>query len=842
MLEKLEQIAEKIVDYFYSSNTNITSKKKNQKKENIKKEEVNSVYYEIIPYHMNDFSFDIFKKLLDNFASFSDRVNFFIIWNNVSKKLIVSFPEILEKKFINRFYNYFPSSKIVKINEDFSMEDRIKDILYSENYTWYIGVNGDINLKDNDFYKEFFYLFKDVPAKAISCIRYSLVLNSKSQIEKENSEEEIVAKWWGELLYDFLRWILKITYIFFSKLFWISTKKEKKQKEISEKLSTWINGTAISIAIYGKTFYWLYYALLKKKLNNEVYKSDNEVFSKISILEFTKMFHIPTKQEKIEWLSYINYKRLAPPSNLPSETENITILWKADWANEKQIVWLKQEDKARHVYIIWKTGVGKSTLLSNMIFSDLEKWRGIALLDPHGDLINTILNILPESRKDDVVLFDVSNTENPVWFNVFDNNGYSKDLQVSSILSVFKKLYWNSWWPRLEYIFRNVLLALSDYENANFLHIIKMLQDKQFRKKVLIHIKDPLIKDFWEKEFSKRSERFAAEAIAPIMNKVGQFVSSPIIRNIFWQSKSTINIQNIMQEWKILLVNLSKGLIWDDNSNMIGSFIVTQIQNETMKRANIPMEERKEFTLYIDEFQNFATESFAVILSEARKYNLSLVVANQYISQVDESIQNAIFGNIWNIIAFNSGNKDAEVLQKQFKNQVTVDDITSIPRFKAYTKIMIDGTSTDVFSLSTYPIEKEKYKTLEFVNKVKAISNKKYTRKKEDVEKDIVELTMDNKKENEKSNISDKKNDIKVDEKIIENKDDKIYEWVVKLKFNYWLFVVANGYEWLLHKKNINLPEWISWKDYYNVWDKVKVKLIEFKEVDGQKKAVWEWV
>jgi len=362
------------------------------------------------------------------------------------------------------------------------------------------------------------------------------------------------------------------------------------------------------------------------------------------------------------------------------------------------------------------------------------------------------------------------------------------------------------------------------------------------------------------------------------MNKVGQFVSSPIIRNIFGQSKSTINIADIMQNNKIFLVNLSKGLIWEDNSAMIGSFIVSGLQVETMKRANLPMEKRNEFTLYIDEFQNFATESFAVILSEARKYKLSLVVANQYISQVDELVQNAIFGNVWNIVAFNSWNADAEILSKQFKNQVSVNDITSIPRFKAYTKIMIDGSSTDVFWLSTYPIQKEKYQTEEFVARLKALSNKKYTKKlseiTEDFAREFSEDKRNTKKQKIKNNIiTDNQDEItdnsqallgtakgsnslwwEKDNLWLSNKNKSqnqswnpddigdIFEWVVKLKFNYGLFVVAWWYEGLLHKKNINLPEGINWKDYYNIWDKVRVKLIDIKEVDWQKKAVWESV
>ena len=871
MIEKMEKLGEQIANYLFWPEKKYKKKKKT-KKDIVKKEELNSVFYEIIPYHKNEFDNESFFKLLKNFSNFSERINFFILWNLSSIKLIVSFPDMMEQKFITRFYNYFPSSKIKKI-DDIVNDDLSLNILKKETFDTYFCSedNEKLQLKDDNFFKEQLFLFKDISDDEVSCIRYSLVLNWKKEKKKEHDED---IKTLSELLYDAFIVFIKFVFNFLIILFtWKKNKKQKEENKQEEKQIITTTWKALSIWVCGKNFSGLYYKLLKNSFKNDIVKKDGEYFSSITITQFSKLFHVPSKDEKIDSISYINYKRIAPPPNLPSENEDITVLWKADWADETQVIWLKQEDKARHVYIVGKTWVWKSTLLSNMVLSDLEKNRGLALIDPHGDLIETVLNIVPESRKNDIVLFDVSNTENPVWFNIFEKwENYNKDLAVSTVLSIFKKLYWHSWGPRLEYIFRNVLLALSDYENANFLHIMKMLNDKNFRKKVLISVKDPVIKDFWEKEFAKRSERFASEAISPIMNKVGQFVSSPIIRNIFWQTKSTINIADIMQNNKVLLVNLSKWLIWEDNSAMIGSFIVSSLQVETMKRANVSMEERKDFSLYIDEFQNFATESFATILSEARKYKLSLIVANQYISQIDESIQNAVFGNIWNVIVFNSSTQDAEILAKQFKNQVSVNDITSIPRFKAYTKIMIDGSSTDVFGLSTYPISKEKYQDKDFVEQVKNLSIQKYTKSKQEVEKQINENVggWNNKQdivENSDKQVKSKKWKVNNTDGIWWENDPKwlepepilkswanpeintqswnpdvwdIFEWVVKLKFNYGLFVVAWWYEWLLHKKNINLPEGINWKDYYNIWDKVKVKLIEIKKVDNQEKAVWE--
>jgi len=837
MLESFEKIADKIADYIYWP-------KQKKHKKTIKKEEINSVFYEIVPYYKNDFDYKIFAKLLKNFSSFSERINFFVLWNNQVTKLVVSFPDKMEEKFKTRFYNYFPSSSLKKLNYIYLSNNKYYSVLEKNDFEQYICADEKIKIKDNNIFQEIFYLFQDIPNNEISAIRYSLVLNSKEELSNDDIEEEI--KWLLPMLWDGFVAFLKLIYAVLYRIL-TGSKLELKKKE---NVKTWISWTALSIWL-NWNISWIYYSTLKNYLQNSLKKQESECFSQVTITEFSKLFHVPTKEEKINTLSYINYKRLAPPPNLPDESEDITILWTADWADQKQVVGLKQEDKARHVYIVWKTWVGKSTLLSNMVLSDLERWRGLALIDPHWDLIDTVLKIIPENRKDDVVLFDVSDTENPVGFNIFEKwENYNKDLAVSTVLSIFKKLYWHSWGPRLEYIFRNVLLALSDYDDANFLDIMRMLTDKNFRKKVLVQVQDPIIKDFWEKEFAKRSERFASEAISPIMNKVGQFVSSPIIRNIFGQKKSTINMADIMQNNKIFLVNLSKWLIWEDNSAMIGSFIVSGLQVETMKRANLSMEQRKDFTLYIDEFQNFATDSFAVILSEARKYKLSLVVANQYISQVDDLVQNAIFGNVGNIVAFNSWNADAEILAKQFKNQVSVNDITSISKFKAYTKIMIDGSSTDVFGLSTHPISENKYQKPEYVAKLKAISNKKYTVSKEKVEQEIKnsrENPLLIKQEENKKQLEATKQTVKEETKSkvvkVENDDvNDIFEWIVKLKFNYGLFVVAGWYEWLLHKKNINLPEGISWKDYYNIWDKVRVKLVELKEVDGQKKAVWESV
>ena len=809
MIKYIEQFAENIVDWLDNQRQ---SKKHHDadKKNSTMIEAVDYSSYEIIPYHLNTFDEKTFQKLLNSFSYYSDRINFFVYWNNSNVKLLVNVPTVLEDKFVTNFYNFFPSSKLEKVSDtNFNPEEYL------------FTIDEPLKIKNPTFFKELFFVFKDVPSDNTAFIRYSLVLNSTWEVEYEGLLE---------LIRNGIKLFFRGIYYFFHQVFlWQPPKKRKPSKK--QQLQTGIKWTAISVWIGGNpAFNQLVFKYFSDNAEFPIHKQSWEIFSPTKVEYFSKIFHIPTKSEKIPFISYINYKRLPPPANLPKIDENTTILWNADWADEKIKVGLKQEDKARHVYIVGKTGVWKSTLLSNMVYSDLQHGKGLALIDPHGDLVETILSIIPENRVEDVVLFDVSDTEHPVWFNPFSqlsnnstNQEKNKDLLVSTILSVFKKLYGYSWGPRLEYILRNVLISLSDYPNANFLDIIKILTDKSFRQQVIKTISDPVMKNFWEKEFAKRSDRFASEAISPILNKIGQFVSSNIVRNIFGQTQSTINIQEIMNSNKILLVNLSKWLIWEDNSALLGSFIVSQIQVETMKRAMIPMKDRKHFSLYIDEFQNFATDSFAVILSEARKYNLSLIVANQYISQIEETVQNAIFGNVGNLIAFNSWNQDAEILAKQFKNKVTAEDIVSIPRFKAYAKIMIDGTSTDVFGLATYPISEEIQQSAEFVARLKALSNKKYTQPRQKVEEQISKTLSTTKLENLKSSEENKVvNPVVEEQKLPEEQKDKkqikqekqpekdstssedlndVFEWVVKLKFNYGLFVVTPKYEWLLHKK-----------------------------------------
>ncbi len=359
----------------------------------------------------------------------------------------------------------------------------------------------------------------------------------------------------------------------------------------------------------------------------------------------------------------------------------------------------------------------------------------MCLLDPHGDLIDTVLEHIPQHRINDVILFDVADSDFPIGFNLLQaDNEDEKNRIASGVVATFYKLFEHSWGPRLEYILRNVVLSIIDYPNATIMHILRVLIDKNFREEVVNHIQDEVVKKFWTNEFDKRNDRQREEAIGPITNKIGQFLSSRVVRNIFGQPRTKLNIRKVMDEGKILLVNLSKGKIGEDNSTMIGSLLTTKIQIDAMSRADIPMHERKDFYLYIDEFQNFATKSFATILSEARKYKLSLIVANQFTAQLDPDIRDAIFGNVGTMMSFTLGKDDADIISGQYKEIVSPNDLISLPMFTAYIKLMVDGINSDPFSMRTMPLTTPEG-SLELIDKIRKQSRQRYAMEKKELEK-----------------------------------------------------------------------------------------------------------
>lgn len=418
---------------------------------------------------------------------------------------------------------------------------------------------------------------------------------------------------------------------------------------------------------------------------------------------------------------------------------------------------IKEDDRRRHMYVIGKTGMGKSTVLENMIVQDIKNGKGVALVDPHGDFAEKILNYIPSNRVNDVIYFNPADIDYPIAFNVMETVAEEhKHLIASGLVGVFKKLWVDSWGPRLEYVLRNAILALLDYPGSTLLGVMRILVDKNFRKKVISRIQDPVVKSFWVEEYSKYPDRFQAEAIAPIQNKVGQFLSTALIRNVVGQVKSTINIREIMDKNKILIMNLSKGRIGEDASSLLGAMMITKIQLAAMSRIDIPESQRQDFYLYVDEFQNFATESFANILSEARKYRLDIIIAHQYIEQVEENVRAAVFGNVGSMLCFRIGAADAEFLLKEFEPYFTEEDLVNLTKYDIYLKLMIDGVSSNPFSATTLDPLAEKDRTNN-AEKIIIVSRERYSKPKEIVEEKIARWSGNEEDEREEEKVFEKK-------------------------------------------------------------------------------------
>ncbi|MBU0722454.1 type IV secretion system DNA-binding domain-containing protein [Patescibacteria group bacterium] len=431
--------------------------------------------------------------------------------------------------------------------------------------------------------------------------------------------------------------------------------------------------------------------------------------------------------------------------------EEITVFAETNFRNQYRQFGIKTDDRRRHMYLIGKTGMGKSTILENMIVDDIRSGKGVMVVDPHGDLAEKIIEHIPSSRVNDVIYFNPADMDYPIAFNIIEQvEPHLRHLVASGLIGVFKKLWADSWGPRLEYILRNAILAVLDYPGATLLAITRMLSDKNFRKKVIEKVQDPVVKSFWVNEFSGYANNFASEAVSPIQNKVGQFLSSALIRNIVGQVKSSIDLREIMDSSKILIMNLSKGRIGEDNSALLGAMMITKVQLSVMSRVDILEKNRKDFYLYIDEFQNFTTDSFANILSEARKYRLNLIMAHQYIEQLGEIVKPAVFGNVGTLVVFRVGAIDAEELVKEFTPVFTEEDLVNLAKYEFYIKLMIDGISSDPFSARGLAplIEEEKTGNKEKVIKV---SRERYAKQKLEIEDKINRWHINNEEKEERT-------------------------------------------------------------------------------------------
>ena len=381
------------------------------------------------------------------------------------------------------------------------------------------------------------------------------------------------------------------------------------------------------------------------------------------------------------------------------DENDLNIFATTNFRNEKVRFGIKADDRRRHFYAIGKTGSGKTNLMEVMAINDIRAGRGVAIVDPHGEFADRMLSFVPEERIQDTIYFNPSDVDFPIAFNPMEQvSTEHRHLIASGLMGVFKKIWVDMWSARMEYILNNTLLALLESPGATILGVMRMMAEKDYRKKIIENLKDPVIKAFWINEFGRYSERYETEALGAIQNKIGQFVSNPLIRNVVGQPHSSLNMRKIMDGSKIFIANLSKGKIGEDNSALLGAMLITRLQLAAMSRVDIPEAQRKDFFLYVDEFQNFATESFANILSEARKYHLDLILGHQYIEQLDEKVRAAVFGNVGTISAFRVGAPDAEFLEKEFMPEFTATDLVNLPKWNIYIKLMIDGIASHPFS------------------------------------------------------------------------------------------------------------------------------------------------
>ena len=484
--------------------------------------------------------------------------------------------------------------------------------------------------------------------------------------------------------------------------------------------------------------------VIKEAKNREI--SWNDV---LTTDELCWLVHLPTSYVKTPQINWVSARAFEPPSNLPIVDPDLTDNIKVE--NELTPIWITNfrwtnisfgigpSDRRRHIYVLWKTWMWKSTLLENMIIDDIRKGRGVAVIDPHGDLAEWVIWFIPKNRTNQTIIFDPSDKNWPIAFNMLDEvSPEHRPLVASGLIGIFKKIFWDSWWPRLEHILRNIILALLESPNSNLISVPLMLTSDVFRQKVVAKVKDPIVKKFWVWEFEKMPPNQKVEASGPILNKVWQFLSSTILRNVLWQSKNTFSIRRAMDNQRIVIVNLSKWKIWEDASSLLWAMMVTKFQIDAMSRADIPESERKDFYLYVDEFQNFATDSFATILSEARKYKLNLVMANQYIDQMQESVKWAVFWNVGSIISFQVWFHDASILKEALTWEINEEDLMNLKKYNIYIKQLIDWMPSPVFSAGTFsPNKKEEEEFMNRYQKILKVSREKYSVQRKYVEEKI---------------------------------------------------------------------------------------------------------
>lgn len=453
----------------------------------------------------------------------------------------------------------------------------------------------------------------------------------------------------------------------------------------------------------------------------------------LSDKELSTVYHLPNEDE-VPNIVHVMAKKSAPPNTLPTEGQpgEIAFCGMTNFHNQYFKFGVKYGDRRRHLYTVGKSGSGKSKFLELLIKEDLKHGKGVGILDPHGDLVDAVLRFVPKERINDVILIDPTDVDYPVAFNLLEDVPQEMKVRITiGIIDIFKKLFGSNWTTRLEHVLRYTILALLDSPNTTILSILKMLSDKNYRQKIVSRVEDTVVKNFWVNEFAAWSEKFDNEAITPLLNKVGQFVSTSLIRNIVGQPTSKFDIREIMDQGKILLIKVSKGILGEENAQLLGAMIITKIYQSAMMRADTLEENRRDFYFYVDEFQNFTTDTFGEILSEARKYRLNLTIAHQYMGQLKEPIRKTVFGNVGSMVSFRVGGDDARVLENEFTPVFKERDFINLSVRDFYTKISIDGQTKDAFSGKTLDVV---YPQLDFVKEIKANARKKYANPKEEVQ------------------------------------------------------------------------------------------------------------
>jgi hypothetical protein len=448
-----------------------------------------------------------------------------------------------------------------------------------------------------------------------------------------------------------------------------------------------------------------------------------------NVEELASVYHYP-HPDQVPHIVHVVSRKKEPPESLPKEgsipANEMSVFGTTNYHSQNTRFGIKRVDRRRHLYVVGKSGTGKSKMLELLIASDIQAGKGVGVLDPHGDLVDNVLKYVPEHRKDDVIIFDPGDMEFPIAFNPLEQVPEEYRIRVTiGFVEIFKKLFGNNWTNRLEHVLRYTTLALLDSPNTTVLSILKMLSDKNYRQKIVANIQDSVVKNFWVNEFAGWSEKFDNEAIMPLLNKVGQFVSTSLIRNIVGQPENKVNIREIMDGQKILLMKISKGKLGEENCGLIGAMMITKMQQAAMQRADMPEEQRKDFYLYCDEFQYFATDTFAEILSEARKYRLNLTMAHQYMGQLSDLVKTTVFGNVGSIINFRVGAEDAVSLEKEYTPKFMVRDIINLGVREMYIKMSIDGEIKDAFSARTIDVPPI---THDLSKEIRDISRAKYCR------------------------------------------------------------------------------------------------------------------